>query len=150
MLPDGTNTTAYAPSFTQPFEVPDVQAASRIPVNAPLGLDNIISSSTKRTMNNDVFKKMNLQREKFDQLFHKSFDLTLESVFKHYQEITSLISDLEISYTDALFTVEDHESTTEILKYNSIDQEYNEEIKLQLSSDPYVQESIHILTNFNN
>ncbi|ARN70532.1 hypothetical protein BST91_02090 [Nonlabens tegetincola] len=149
-LPDGTNTTAHATSFTQPFEVPDVQAASRIPVNAPLGLDNIISSSTKRAMNNDVFKKMNLQREKFDQLFHKSFDLTLESVFKHYQEITSLISEPEISYTDALFTVEDHESTTEILKYNSIDQEYNEEIKLQLSSDPYVQESIHILTNFNN
>ena len=120
-----------------------------------LPINELQSLSKKRIVNHkgfDAMKKMN--KTILDTYIHPDFQYTLTpknvfNYFNDYNEVWKTFAD-ELSAIQPKITAKNSAATDELLQYNEKDNVLNSELLKDISTDIYIEEAYHILTDLIN
>lgn len=126
------------------LQLPKLDPAPRFRPAAPLPTEELGDLSKKRVLASGELQNIAMANQHILQLAESPIVLTVDGINDFMDRYNRIFNQDDESIEPQL-QVTDHPSTTEILAYNSADAEYNDYIKEEIATDPYIIESIQIL-----
>jgi carboxyl-terminal processing protease len=128
------------------MKLPKLEAARRFRPGLEIPVNQLQSKSKTRVAEMKEFADIIRRNQEFKRIVDTPILLTAEGIASFLEDYANVFGgNSATESTTTQIEVSDHSSTTEILKYNELDQEYNTWVKEQISQDAYIIESLNIL-----